>query len=82
MTKPDFTYAVTQFATWNLNGVCVPIGNHCAESEMEYFLKDSQADLFIADDEYMTLCEGLCKHNDIPIMNIGLNELSTSLHNE
>ena len=52
MTNRDMLHPMAQFATWHLNGVCIPISSSCTPSEIEYFVKDSGADMSVTHSPY------------------------------
>ena len=47
MTNRDMLHPIAQFATWHLDGVAIPISSSSTPSEIEYFVKDSQADIVV-----------------------------------
>jgi malonyl-CoA/methylmalonyl-CoA synthetase len=55
--------------------VCIPIGTKCTESELEYFVNDTEADLIVVHNDYHKRCVDIHYKTKIPIMNIGHREL-------
>lgn len=52
MTNRDMLHPMAQFAAWHLNGVCIPISSSSTQSEIEYFVKDSGADIVVTPAEF------------------------------
>ena len=68
MTNRDVLHPMAQFATWHLDGIAVPISSSSTTDEIEFFAKNSQADMIIAHKDFKKKLEvvktGL---DDIPI---------------
>lgn len=47
MTNRDVLHPMAQFAAWHMDGVCIPISSDAAPAELDYFVKDSKADIVI-----------------------------------
>jgi long-subunit acyl-CoA synthetase (AMP-forming) len=53
MTNRDILHPMAQFATWHLNGVCIPVSSSCSHSELEYFIKQSGVDLVVCHQDFI-----------------------------
>lgn len=47
--QPSVAYVVTELSIWAAGGVCVPLSVHSPVPELEYFVKDSESSLCLAD---------------------------------
>lgn len=49
LVNPSIAYVVTELSVWACGALCVPLSVHSPAPELEYFLKDSESCLCLAD---------------------------------
>jgi acyl-CoA synthetase (AMP-forming)/AMP-acid ligase II len=67
MTKRDVLHPMSQFAAWHLNGVCIPISSDSTPSEIEYFVKDSGADMIVCHSDFLKRFDSIKEELNIPV---------------
>ena len=67
MTNRDILHPMTQFATWHLNGVCIPISSSSKPSEIEYLIDNSQADIVVCHQDFAQSFEQFNISKNIPV---------------
>ena len=77
LTNRDVLHPMAQFATWHLNGVCIPVSSSSTTSELEYFIKDSEADLVVCHSSFANRFEPI--QNELPIPIYHLNDADVDL---
>jgi len=68
---------MAQFATWHLNGVCIPISSSSTASEIEYFVKNSECDMVVCHSDFKKRFESVKEQLGIPIYH--LDDADTNL---
>mmetsp|Transcript_31745 Transcript_31745/g.48675 ORF Transcript_31745/g.48675 Transcript_31745/m.48675 type:complete len:113 (+) Transcript_31745:40-378(+) len=53
LTNRDVLHPMAQFATWHLNGVCVPVSSSSTPAELEYFAKNSSVDMIVCHKSFL-----------------------------
>jgi long-subunit acyl-CoA synthetase (AMP-forming) len=64
LTHRDATYALSQFGTWQADACCLPLATSSTKSEIEYFIRDSRADLVLCNPEFKPMFSTLSSHMD------------------
>ena len=67
LTPNDSSYVVSQWATWQSGGVCVPLCDKHPQSEWQYFLEDSESSLVISTREFKNVLEPVTNKVGIPL---------------
>ena len=77
MTNRDILHPMAQFAAWHLDGVCIPLNSSSTSGELDFFVKNSQADIIICHADYLKRFASLQNELSIPI--ISLNDAEVDL---
>ena len=67
---------MSQFATWHLNGVCVPISSSSTPNEIEFFAKNSRADMIVTHKDFKKKLETVKNSLDIPIYTLDDSDIT------
>lgn len=78
MTNRDMLHPMAQFATWHLNGVCIPISSSSTQSEIEYFVKDSGADIVVTPAEFKKRFDSIHNQTGIPVFHATQDDIDRS----
>ena len=78
MTNRDMLHPMAQFATWHLNGVCIPISSSSTQSEIEYFVKDSGADIVVTPAEFKKRFDAIHNQTGIPVFHATQDDIDRS----
>ena len=78
MTNRDMLHPMAQFAAWHLNGVCIPIASSSTQSEIEYFVKDSGADIVVTASEFKKRFDSIHNQTGIPVFHASEDDIDRS----
>ena len=76
MTNRDILHPMAQFATWHLNGVCIPISSSSTQSEIEFFVKDSGADIIVTHSDFLHRFDSVKELLGIPVYTLGDSDIN------
>ena len=68
LTNRNLLYPIVQFATWHMNGVCVPASSSASVPELEYQVANSKADLVVCLPEHHAKFEKIADTLKIPTL--------------
>lgn len=68
LCENDMSYVVTQWATWMLGAVAVPLCKTHPIRELCYFVKDSQSSLLVVTEEFSKVGEEVLREVGVPIL--------------
>jgi malonyl-CoA/methylmalonyl-CoA synthetase len=61
---------MAQFAAWHLDGVCIPISSDTKPAELEYFVKNSKADIVVCASEFTKRFDSLKAELNMPVLSL------------
>ena len=70
MTNRDVLHPMAQFAAWHLDGVCIPISSDTKPAELEYFVKNSKADIVVCASEFTKRFDSLKAELNMPVLSL------------
>jgi malonyl-CoA/methylmalonyl-CoA synthetase len=70
MTNRDVLHPMAQFATWHLNGVCIPISSSSTSAEIEYFAKQSECDLVVCHSDFKKRFDSIKESLNVPVLHM------------
>ena len=70
LTNRDVLHPMAQFATWHLNGVCIPVSSSSTTNELEYVIKNSEADLVVCHSSFLDRFQPIEDEVGIPIYHL------------
>ena len=76
MTNRDILHPMAQFATWHLGGVCIPISSSSTQTEIEYFVKNSGADMIVCHSDFAKMFDTLQNEINVPVFHLGDDEIN------
>ena len=75
MTNRDILHPMAQFATWHLNGICVPVSSSSTPTELDYFVKNSGADMVVCHSDFIKRFESIKNELSIPVYPLNDDEV-------
>lgn len=76
MTNRDVLHPMAQFATWHLDGVCIPISSSSTSAEIEYFAKNSQCDMVVCHSDFKNRFESIQESLNLPVFMLTDEDIS------
>ena len=68
LCENDMSYLITLWAVWMNGAIAVPLCKSHPESELQYFVSDSQSCLILATDDFSSKVKGISQTLGIPLM--------------
>lgn len=69
---------MAQFATWHMDGVCVPISSDAKPAEIEYFVKDSKADMIVCASDFVNRFDSVQNELNVPVLPMNKSDVDMS----
>lgn len=66
LCENDISYLVSLFGIWRAGGVAVPLSKSHPQSELQYFIEDSQSSLVLSSDNYQNVLQPIAEKLNIP----------------
>lgn len=67
VTNRDVLTPMAQLAAWHLNGICIPVNSSCKIDEIEFFLRDSEADMVVCHNDFYKKMKQVQDVHNIPV---------------
>ena len=68
LTAPSYAYVTVQWAIWRAGGVAVPLCLSHPRPELEYVIRDSEADLLVADQGTTDRLDAIARDNGLHLL--------------